>query len=77
MADEEEAADKLDKLDMYRRRAEELRKVAEGVKNLDARETILRIAAAYGHMADMLQRFPEMLQPPEEPSEAANTGKAH
>jgi len=58
MADEEAAG----KLETYRRRAEELRRVAEGLKNLDARETILRIAAAYDHMADMLERFPEMLR---------------
>jgi hypothetical protein len=56
MADEDAAAGKLD---MYRRRANELRRIAEGVKNLDAKETIQRIAHAYDHMADMLERFPD------------------
>ena len=75
MADDEEAAGKLE---TYRRRAAELRTVAEGLKNIDARETILRIAAAYGHMADMLERFPEMFQPaiPDDGT-AADSAKRH
>ncbi len=73
MADEEAAG----KLEVYRQRADELRRVADGVKNLDAKETILRIAIAYEHMARMLERFPGMLLPrdadpgkPETPSVA-------
>jgi len=72
MADEEAA----EKLETYRRRAEDLRRVAEGLKNIDARETILRIAAAYGHMADMLERFPEVFEPPmPEDGEATDSAK--
>ena len=63
MADEDAATGKLA---MYRRRADELRKIAEGLKNLDARETIQRIAGAYDHMADMLERFPETYARPSE-----------
>jgi hypothetical protein len=74
MADEEAAG----KLETYRRRAEELRRVAEGLKNHDARETILRIAAAYGHMADMLERFPGMFEPPpQERDQNEDTLKPH
>lgn len=59
MADEEAAR----KADIYRSRAEEIRTAAESTKNPQARETLLRLASAYDHMADMLERTERGVQP--------------
>lgn len=59
MADEEAAR----KADIYRSRAEEIRAAAETTKNPQARETLLRLAAAYEHMAEILDRTERSVQP--------------
>jgi len=56
MASEEAAR----KAEIYRARAEEIRVAAETTKHPQARETLLRLASAYDHMADILERTPDL-----------------
>jgi len=44
----------------YRKRAEELRTIAETMKDKSARETLLDIAADYERMAGTLERMDEV-----------------
>lgn len=43
------------RIEQYRNRAEELRQIAETMKDKDARATMLRVANDYENMADRLQ----------------------
>lgn len=44
------------KIESYRSRAEELRAVAQGLKDQEARDSLMRIAADYDRMADRIAR---------------------
>jgi hypothetical protein len=46
-------------VDDYRNRAEELRVLAESMNEGDARETMLRVAGEYLHMAERLENAAE------------------